>query len=156
MHAIYSVGLGKRKNQYVLMIAKPVLYMFLSFTFKGQATDLEEKCKELMRAVEELRGLLKEASSSYTELRSQHQSDVERLNVELVDRGKGLIIVECSVCVWLFTTYLHVMYMCCFFWGGVWSMWSWWTEVKLQRYWNLVLNCLLETCMCCTCIGWGC
>lgn len=118
MHAIYSVGLGKRKNQYVLMIAKPVLYVFLSFTFKGQATDLEEKCKELMRAVEELRGLLKEASSSYTELRSQHQSDVERLNVELVDRGKGLIIVECSVCVWLFTTYLHVMYMCCFFLGG--------------------------------------
>lgn len=99
MHAIYSVGLGKRKNQYVLMIAMPVLYVFLSFTFKGQATDLEEKCKELMRAVEELRGLLKEASSSYTELRSQHQSDVERLNVELVDRGKGLIIVECSVCV---------------------------------------------------------
>lgn len=23
-------------------------------------------------------------------------------------------------------------------------MWSWWTEVKLQRYWNLVLNCLLK------------
>lgn len=30
-------------------------------------------------------------------------------------------------------------------------MWSLWTEVKHQRYWNLVLNCSLETCMCCTC-----
>lgn len=88
-----------KEKSVCLMIAKPVLYVFLSFTFKGQATDLEEKCKELMRAVEELRGLLKEASSSYTELRSQHQSDVERLNVELVDRGKGLMIKECSVCV---------------------------------------------------------
>lgn len=133
------------------MIAKPVLYVFLSFTFKGQATDLEEKCKELMRAVEELRGLLKEASSSYTELRSQHQSDVERLNVELVDRGKGLMIKECNVCVCV--TLYYILTCNVYVWflrGGV-------VNVELvdrgqhQRYWNLVLNCSLETCMCCTC-----
>ncbi|XP_078317960.1 uncharacterized protein LOC111118796 isoform X2 [Crassostrea virginica] len=62
----------------------------LADLYKGQATDLEEKCKELMRAVEELRGLLKEASSSYSELRNQHQSDVERLNVELADRDNQI------------------------------------------------------------------
>lgn len=33
MHAIYSVGLGKRKNQYVLMIAKPsCMCFFLSLS----------------------------------------------------------------------------------------------------------------------------
>ncbi|XP_061166094.1 nucleoprotein TPR-like [Saccostrea echinata] len=58
----------------------------LSDLYKGQASDLEEKCKELMGAVDELRKLLKEASVSYTELQNQHQSDVEQLNVELTDR----------------------------------------------------------------------
>ncbi|XP_062610005.1 nucleoprotein TPR-like [Saccostrea cucullata] len=58
----------------------------LSDLYKGQATDLEEKCKELMGAVDELRKLLKDASISYTELQRQHQTDVEQLNVELTDR----------------------------------------------------------------------
>ncbi|XP_048761418.2 nucleoprotein TPR-like isoform X2 [Ostrea edulis] len=62
----------------------------LADLYKGQATDLEEKCKELMTAVKELRILLKDASTSYTELQNQHQTDLEQLKVEVADRDNQI------------------------------------------------------------------
>jgi hypothetical protein len=43
-----------------------------------------------MTAVKELRGLLKDASDSYTQLQNQHQTDIDQLKVEMADRGTHL------------------------------------------------------------------